>query len=314
MLSQLETPWKSNMNIEYCHKNLPAIESLSHYNDSSVDCGPSTVDFYCVLHTFCSYFYFTIAMADKETTKAQSASEPIIPPKEHVYLEGPKSRGYELRFAWKVFKEFIQAFRTLHFVGPCITVFGSARFREDHPYYAAAREFGKRIAALGFTTMTGGGPGIMEAANRGAFEAGGMSVGCNIRLPFEQSHNKYMNRWMTFEYFFTRKTVLIKYSYAFIILPGGFGTMDEFFETLTLVQTKTITGFPIVVYGKEFYNELMEAMHDMAKKGTISEEDMNLVLLTDDVDEAMDHIRKYIQTNYKIRPRRPRQWWLFEKR
>lgn len=253
-------------------------------------------------------------MADKETTKAKSASEPIIPPKEHVYLEGPKSRGYELRFAWKVFKEFLRAFRTLHFVGPCITVFGSARFKEDHPYYTAAREFGKRIAELGFTTMTGGGPGIMEAANRGAFEAGGMSVGCNIRLPFEQSHNKYMNKWMTFEYFFTRKTVLIKYSYAFIILPGGFGTMDEFFETLTLVQTKTITGFPIVVFGKEFYKELMEAMHDMAKKGTISEEDMNLVLLTDDLDEAMDHIRKYIQTNYKIRPRRPRHWWLFEKR
>lgn len=253
-------------------------------------------------------------MPDKETTKAQSANEPIIPPKEHVYLEGPKSRGYELRFAWKVFKEFIQAFRTLHFVGPCITVFGSARFKEDHPYYAAAREFGKRIAELGFTTMTGGGPGIMEAANRGAFEAGGMSVGCNIRLPFEQSHNKYMNKWMTFEYFFTRKTVLIKYSYAFVILPGGFGTMDEFFETLTLVQTKTITGFPIVVFGKDFYKELMEAMHDMAKKGTISEEDMNLVLLTDDMDEAMDHIRKYIQTNYKIKPRRPRQWWLFEKR
>jgi uncharacterized protein (TIGR00730 family) len=253
-------------------------------------------------------------MPDKETTKAQSASKPIIPPKEHVYLEGPKSRGYELRFAWKVFKEFIHAFRTLHFVGPCITVFGSARFKEDHPYYAAAREFGKRIAALGFTTMTGGGPGIMEAANRGAFEAGGMSVGCNIRLPFEQSHNKYMNKWMTFEYFFTRKTVLIKYSYAFIIMPGGFGTMDEFFETLTLVQTKTITGFPIVVYGKEFYNELMDVMYVMAQKGTIAEEDMNLVLLTDDLDEAMNHISKYIQTNYKIKPLRMRKWWPFEKR
>lgn len=247
------------------------------------------------------------------TAKKGKASSPIIAPKEHVYLEGPKSRGYELSFAWKVFKEFIQAFRALHFVGPCITVFGSARFKEDHEYYSRAHDFGKNIAELGFTTLTGGGPGIMEAANRGAFENGGMSVGCNIRLPFEQAHNKYMHKWMTFEYFFTRKTILIKYSYAFVIMPGGFGTMDELFETLTLVQTKTITSFPIVLFGKEFYSELMDVLHMMAKKGTISEEDLSLVLLTDDVHEAMDHIRKYIQQNYKIRPRR-RMWWLFEKR
>jgi len=239
--------------------------------------------------------------------------DPIIKPKEHVYLDGPKSRSYELRFAWKVFREFLNAFRKLHFIGPCITVFGSARFKEDNEYYICAREFGKRIASIGFTTMTGGGPGIMEAANRGAFENGGMSAGCNIRLPFEQSHNQYMHKWMDFEYFFTRKTVLIKYSYAFIIMPGGFGTMDEFFETLTLIQTKTITGFPIVVFGKEYYRELMEAMHHMAEKGTIAEEDMSLVLLTDDVGEAMDHIRKYIQTNYKIKPRK-RMWWFFEKK
>lgn len=239
--------------------------------------------------------------------------DPIIPPKEHVYLEGPKSRGYELNFAWKVFRELIRAFRTLHFVGPCITVFGSARFGEDNEWYKCAREFGKRIAGLGFTTLTGGGPGIMEAANRGAFEAGGMSVGCNIRLPFEQSGNPFVHRSMTFEYFFTRKTILVKYSYAFIIMPGGFGTMDEFFETLTLVQTKTITGFPIVLFGKEFYEPLMNVMHHMATKKTISEEDLKLVLLTDDVGEAMEHIYKYIQTNYKVKPRR-RLWWLLEKR
>ena len=250
-----------------------------------------------------------------ETNKEQERlkSSPIIPPKEHVYLEGPKSRTYELAFAWKVLREFITAFRTLHFVGPCITVFGSARFKEDHTHYIYAREFGKRIAEMGFTTLTGGGPGIMEAANRGAFENGGMSVGCNIRLPFEQSHNQYMHKWMTFDFFFTRKTILIKYSYAFIIMPGGFGTMDELFETLTLVQTKTITGFPVVLYGKEFYEPLMDVLHHMAKKGTISEEDMSLVLLTDDVDEAMDHIRKYIQQNYQIKPRK-RSWWLLEKR
>ncbi|HEX2608088.1 MAG TPA: TIGR00730 family Rossman fold protein [Flavisolibacter sp.] len=243
-----------------------------------------------------------------------SKIEPIIPPKEHVYLDGPKSRGYELGFAWKVFTQFIMGFRNLHFVGPCITVFGSARFKEDHPYYICAREFGKRIAEIGFTTITGGGPGIMEAANRGAFENNGMSIGCNIRLPFEQIGNKYVNKSVTFEHFFVRKTLLIKYSYAFIIMPGGFGTMDEFFETLTLIQTKTITTFPIVLFGKEFYAELMDVMQVMADKGTISKEDMDLVLLTDDVGEAMDHIRKYIQTNYKIKPRKHRMWWLLEKR
>ena len=239
--------------------------------------------------------------------------EPIIPPKEPVYLEGPKSRGYELNFAWRVFKQFIKGFRTFHFVGPCIAVFGSARYKENHEYYICAREFGKRIANLGFTTMTGGGPGIMEAANRGAYENGGMSVGCNIQLPFEQTGNKYMHRWMTFEHFFVRKTLLIKYSYAFIIMPGGFGTMDEFFETLTLIQTKSITGFPIVVFGKEFYEPLMDVMHHMVREGTISQEDLSLVLLTDDVSAAMEHIKKYIHNNYIIRPRK-KQWWLFEKK
>jgi len=239
--------------------------------------------------------------------------EPIIPPKEPVYLEGPKSRGYELNFAWRVFRQFIKGFRTFHFVGPCIAVFGSARYKEDHEYYICAREFGKRIANLGFTTMTGGGPGIMEAANKGAYENGGMSVGCNIQLPFEQTGNKYMHKWMTFEHFFVRKTLLIKYSYAFIIMPGGFGTMDEFFETLTLVQTKSITGFPIVVFGKEFYEPLMDVMYHMVREGTISQEDLALVLLTDDLGAAMDHIRKYIQANYKIKPRK-KQWWLLEKK
>lgn len=240
-------------------------------------------------------------------------SERLIPGKEQVYLEGPKSRGYELGFAFRVFRQFIKGFRTLHFVGPCITVFGSARFKEDHPYYQQAVEFGKRIAQMGFTTMTGGGPGIMEAANRGAFENGGLSVGCNIQLPFEQHINPYVHKSVTFEHFFVRKVLLIKYSYAFIILPGGFGTMDEFFETLTLVQTKTLTQFPIVLFGKEYYKELVEAMNDMAERGTISKEDMNLVLVTDDMDEAMSHIKQYITSNYKIRPRR-KLWWLFEKR
>lgn len=238
--------------------------------------------------------------------------ELIIPPKEPVYLEGPKSRGYELLFAWNVFREIIRAIRCLHFIGPGITVFGSARFKEDHKYYECAREFGKRIASIGFTTITGGGPGIMEAANRGAYENGGKSVGCNIQLPFEQAENKYLHTSMTFEYFFTRKTMLVKYSYAFIIMPGGFGTMDELFETLTLVQTKSVHSFPIVIFGKEFYEPLIDVMNQMAEHGTISKEDLSLVLLTDDVTEAMEHIIKYIKSNYKVKPRK-RMWWLFEK-
>jgi uncharacterized protein (TIGR00730 family) len=260
-------------------------------------------------------------MSEKVITPAEPSSEPpkkeaynpIIPPKEHVYLEGPRSRTYELNWIWRVTRELFRAIRGLHFIGPCITVFGSARFNEDHPYYKAAQEFGRRIAQIGFTTMTGGGPGIMEAANRGAFEAGGMSVGCNIKLPFEQHSNPYLHKSLTFDYFFTRKTILIKYSYAFIIMPGGFGTMDELYETLTLVQTKTITGFPIVIFGTEFYRDLLEGMHVMLEQGTISPEDMKLVLLTDSFDEAMEHITKYITANYKVRPRQ-RRWWLMEKR
>lgn len=240
-------------------------------------------------------------------------SKRIIPAKEQVYLEGPKSRSYELVFAIKVFCEFITAFRTLHFVGPCITVFGSARFQEDHVYYKKAMEFGKRIAGIGFTTITGGGPGIMEAANRGAYENGGMSIGCNIKLPFEQKANKYVQKSITFEHFFVRKTLLIKYSYAFIIMPGGFGTMDEFFETLTLIQTRTLVQFPIILFGKEFYKDLETLMASFVKAQTINPEDLQLVLITDSVDEAMDHIRKYITTNYKVKPRK-RLWWLFEKR
>ena len=239
--------------------------------------------------------------------------EHLIPPKSHVYLDGPKSRSFELSFAFRVFWQFIRGFRKLHFIGPCITVFGSARFKEDHKFYVAAREFGKRISELGLVTMTGGGPGIMEAANRGAFENGGISVGCNIQLPFEQQPNPYTNRSITFEYFFLRKVMLMKYSYAFIIMPGGFGTMDEFFETLTLVQTKTITGFPIVLFGKEYYKQLMEAIEYMANQGTIAKEDMSLVLVTDSEDEAIDHIRSYITTNYKVKHRK-RLRWLFEKR
>lgn len=240
-------------------------------------------------------------------------TEPIIPAEKFVYLDGPKPRINEFFFAWNVFRQMIKGFRTLHFLGPCITVFGSARFREGDRYYEAARAFGKRIAGLGFTTMTGGGPGIMEAANRGAFENGGQSVGCNIKLPFEQHPNPYMQKWITFDYFFVRKVLLVKYSYAFIIMPGGFGTMDELFETITLAQTDVINDFPIVLYGKEYFAPLMQAIDTMVEKGTISPADKQLILLTDDIDEAIQYIQTYISANFKVKPRK-RLWWLFEKR
>jgi uncharacterized protein (TIGR00730 family) len=209
--------------------------------------------------------------------------------------------------------QFIKGFRNLHFLDPCITVFGSARFKEDDYYYQKAREFGKQIANLGFTTMTGGGPGIMEAANRGAFENNGTSVGCNIELPFEQHPNPYMHKWITFKYFFVRKVMLVKYSYGFIIMPGGFGTMDELFETLTLIQTKVINDFPMVLFGTEYYKPMLEAIDTMIERGTISVEDKKLFFLTDDVDEAMQFIQSYIRDNYEVKPRK-RLWWLFEKR
>ena len=241
-------------------------------------------------------------------------TEPVIKPKRPIYLEGPHSRGYELRFAWKVFTQILAANRALYFIGPCITVFGSARFNEGHPDYAIAREFGKRIAGMGFTVMTGGGPGIMEAANRGAYEQGGNSVGCNIRLPMEQKPNKYMHKWITFDYFFLRKAMLLKYSYAFIVMPGGFGTMDELFNTLTLIQTKSITRFPIVLFGKKYYQKLLELIQQMLEAGTIQSEDLELLLVTDDMDEAMNHIWMYISSNYYLMKKRKPFWWLFEKK
>ena len=243
-----------------------------------------------------------------------SETQPVISSKRSIFLEGPQSRGVELAFALKVFWQILAGNRALYFVGPCITVFGSARFKEDHPYYGIAREFGRRIVAMGFTVMTGGGPGIMEAANRGAFETGGNSVGCNIRLPMEQQPNKYMQKWITFDYFFLRKAMLLKYSYAFIVMPGGFGTMDELFNTLTLIQTKSITQFPVVLYGKSYYAPLIEMFQKMKNEGTILEYDLNLLLITDDLDEAMNHIRTYISINYNLLKKRKRLWWLFEEK
>src|SRR5580765_4789395 len=166
---------------------------------------------------------------------------------DRYFLAGPHSRFRELQLLGRAVRDFVRGFRVLHFVGPCVTVFGSARFGESHPHYATAREVGRRVAELGFTVMTGGGPGLMEAANRGAREAGGRSVGCNIELPQEQAPNPYLDRSVTIRHFSVRKTLLMKYSYAFVVCPGGVGTLDELFEALTLIQTGNVMNFPIVL-------------------------------------------------------------------
>jgi uncharacterized protein (TIGR00730 family) len=214
-------------------------------------------------------------------------------PEERYFLEGPKSRRRELYSVLTILWEFVKGFRTLHFVGPCVTVFGSARFPETHPYYELARRVGGALARLGFTVMTGGGPGIMEAANRGAREADGPSVGCNIVLPQEQKLNPYVDTQLTFRYFFVRKVMLVKYSYAFVVMPGGVGTMDELFEAVTLIQTKKIEGFPVVLLVKEYWKSLVALLQEMVEAGTISREDLDLLLFTDSVEEAMAHIEKH---------------------
>lgn len=222
-----------------------------------------------------------------------------------AFLAGPRSRLDEARRVGRIAAEFIRGFRRFHFLGPCVTVFGSARFGEGHPAYELAREMGRRIAAEGLVTMTGGGPGIMEAANRGAKEAGGYSVGCNIQLPHEQHENPYLDRFVEFRYFFVRKVMLVKYSSAFIVMPGGFGTMDELFEALTLVQTRKISGFPVILMGVEFWRPLCEFMRGTLRRvGTISPGDLDLLTITDSPDEAMAAVRRGLEAN-GIRARRP---------
>ncbi len=220
---------------------------------------------------------------------------------EDYFLTGPQPRRIETFRLLRIMRDFIRGFRGLHFVGPCITVFGSARFAEDHRYYAMAREVGAALVKLGFTVMTGGGPGIMEAANRGAFEAGGHSIGCNIILPFEQRPNPYIQKMLEFRYFFVRKMMLVKYSYGFIVMPGGLGTMDELFEALTLIQTGKIVNFPVVLMGTQYYQPLMEFMQDMIRERTINADDLNLLLVTDSVTEAMAHIEHYAVSRFGFR-------------
>ena len=239
---------------------------------------------------------------------------PAYNPENKRFLQGPQHRSFEMGRAFSVFRELIYGFRKLHFAGPCVTVFGSARFPESHPYYKLAREVGSLLAYKGFTVMTGGGPGIMEAANRGAKDAGGRSIGCNIVLPQEQDHNPYLDQWIDFQHFFVRKLMLIKYSYAFIVMPGGFGTMDELFEVLTLIQTGKVEDFPVALMGKDFYKPGVEMIRQMVERKTIDQDDLDKLHISDDpagvVDNITETVMKRFGLTYGAKVRR--HWWLGE--
>jgi uncharacterized protein (TIGR00730 family) len=214
---------------------------------------------------------------------------------EKVFLSGRRNREEDLEDAVRFFLEFLRGFESLEFPGPCVTFFGSARFPEGHPYYELARRVAYSLGKAGYTVMTGGGPGIMEAANRGAKEAGGYSIGCNIQLPAEQKPNPYLDRFVEFEYFFVRKVMLVKFSSAFVVMPGGFGTLDEVFEVITLMQTDKVDAFPIVCMADAFWGRLMTFMREtMLGAGTISPEDLDLLKRVDTVEEAVAHIRSCV--------------------
>jgi uncharacterized protein (TIGR00730 family) len=219
-------------------------------------------------------------------------------------LSGPKSRWHDLVTLFRVGKDLLRAFRTLHFAGPCVTIFGSARIKPGTEHYELARRMGAACARLGFTVMTGGGPGIMQAGNQGAHEIGGRSIGVNIELPFEQHLNHYVQQSVTMRYFFTRKVVLVKYSYAFIVMPGGAGTLDEMFETMTLIQTGKLKGFPIILMGKDYWRPLMDFVYRMAEEGMISPDDPELIFFTDDIDDAVAHLQRHAVRQFGLRRRK----------
>ncbi len=210
--------------------------------------------------------------------------------------------------SWLLFKimgEFVNGFEQMGLIGPCVSIFGSARTKPEHPYYQKAVEIAEKIVGHGFGVITGGGPGIMEAANKGAQQGGGTSVGLNIVLPFEQKENPYIDsdKLMNFDYFFVRKVMFIKYAQAFVVMPGGFGTLDELFEALTLIQTEKITKFPIVLFGSEFWSGMIDWIKNvlLEEHQNISPEDLDLIKVVDDVDEAVNHVIQF-HTQKKFTP------------
>ena len=216
---------------------------------------------------------------------------------EREFLEALRSYDEELASAGRVFLETIRASARLKEAcsGQCVSIFGSARFKENHPYYQLARETGRLLAKAGYTVVTGGGPGIMEAGNRGAKDAGGQTLGLNIRLPKEQNPNPYVDDFIEFDHFFVRKVMFVKLSSAYVLMPGGFGTLDEIFETLTLMQTKKIKRFPVVVLGREFWERMREFVADsMLAEGTIGEADLELFSIAETPEEAVDIIGRQL--------------------
>ena len=214
---------------------------------------------------------------------------PHLEEAEKAFLAGRRSREADLESAVRIFLEFLRAFESFEFEQPCVTVFGSSRFAEGHRYYDLAREVGAGLARAGFAVMTGGGSGVMEAANRGARDAGGLSIGCNIALPREQKPNQYLDRFIQLDHFFVRKVMLVKYSSAFVVMPGGFGTLDEAFEIATLMQTQKLEHFPLIAVGHEFWDPLLQFARDtMIKEGTLSPEDARFV---HGADTAADVVR-----------------------
>jgi uncharacterized protein (TIGR00730 family) len=213
---------------------------------------------------------------------------------DRALFRGPDDLLVDFDRGVKIFNEFVEGCRGLYDIGKAITIFGSARFDEDHRYYKMAREVGRSVAEAGFAVLTGGGPGIMEAANRGAKDAGGLSIGCNIELPFEQESNPYLDIELHFDHFFVRKVIMVKFSSGFVFLPGGFGTMDEVFETATLVQTGKMEKFPIVAMGTDYWDELLDFIQkSMLRERTIDEDEVS-VFQTDDPTAAVGYIEEVL--------------------
>ncbi len=231
--------------------------------------------------------------SDKSSPSSLHYGRRLRPEVDESLLSGAKGWIRNLRDCAEIAHEFYYGFSRLRKIGPCVTVFGSARFQPDHTYYQLAQNTACRLGQQGYSIMTGGGPGIMEAANRGARDAGVLSVGCNIELPHEQHPNPYLDIWTEFNHFFVRKVMLVKYSSAFVVLPGGFGTMDEVFETLTLIQTAKIKRFPLVVMGTEYWQHLRTFINNaMIADNMILPEDIDPILITDDIEEAVTFIER----------------------
>jgi hypothetical protein len=255
------------------------------------------------------------ATAEQTPQERQRWGKEARGPEERKLLVGPRLRTEELFRLFRILVDFLRGFRALHFATPCVTVFGSARFPEEHRYYGLGREVGRALAEAGITVMTGGGPGIMEAANRGAREAGGLSLGCSIELPQEQRPNPYLDLFVECRYFFVRKVMLVKYSIAFVVLPGGFGTMDEIFEAATLIQTRKILGFPLILMGSDYWQPLLGFLRDrMVPEGTITAPELDILTVTDDPGEAVARILASDEKMRQARPRHPRPRWALGER